>query len=139
MQGLRHGQRSAPFQKGPQVFALDELEGNEVQVLIFAAVKHPGNGLVVQTSGGAGLLVEPTNVLGIGRHFRRQDFQGHDPIQLRVPCAKDGRHASHPDGLDQLEVGQSTASEDAAEEPFLYGSTRNTARDDRGRTIGRFR
>jgi hypothetical protein len=63
VQRLADRQPSAVLQDGPQVVALDELEGDEVQPLVLAAEENAGDVLVIELGGAAGLLVEAADVL----------------------------------------------------------------------------
>ena len=106
-----HRDAAANLQDGPQVFALDKLEGDEVQPLIFAAKEHAGDVLVVQAGGTARFLVEAADAFRIGRHLGRQDFQSNTAIELLVLGANDGRHAADADLLHQFKMGQAFAAE----------------------------
>ncbi len=129
---------AAPFEDGAQVVALDELEGDEVQPLIFAAEEDAGDVLVIELGGAAGLLVEAADVLGVVGHLRRQDLQRHEAVELGVAGAEDRRHAAHADRLDQLEMGQPPAANAACR--FCLGVCESggvLSGNDRGGVIGR--
>ena len=81
-----------------------------MQPLVLAAEEDAGDVLVVELGGGAGLLVEAADVLGVAGHLRRQDLQGDDAVELRVAGPQHGGHAADADRLDQLEVGESPAA-----------------------------
>ena len=69
--GLADGQPAPPLEQDAQVIALDELEGDEVEALVLAAVEDAGDVLVVELGGAAGLLVEAADVFGVDRHLGR--------------------------------------------------------------------
>ena len=102
-------ERAAPVDQLPQVVALDELEGDEVQPLVFAAEEDAGDVLVVELRRGAGFLLEAVDALGIACHLRRQDLQRDDAVEFEVARFQHGGHAARADGFDQLEVAEPAA------------------------------
>src|SRR5262249_43831207 len=99
VQRFRHGQSAAALDQRPQVLALDELAGYEVQPLILAAIEDTGGVLVVELGGAARLLVETADVFGIDGHLGRQDLQGHRAVELRIAGPNYRRHSADPDRL----------------------------------------
>src|SRR5262249_58956188 len=67
-----------------------------------------------ELGGGAGLLVETADVLGVGGHLRGEDLQRDGAVELAVAGAEDRRHAADADRLDQFEVGEAAAAQAAA-------------------------
>ncbi len=102
-----------------------------MKALIFPAKEDAGDVLVIELGGGPRFLVKAQDVFRIGRHFRRQDFQGYGAVELRIARPNDGRHTTHADWLDQLEMGQAAA-------PHIIGKTifRAGAAYNRGSIVG---
>ena len=75
-----------------------------MKALVFPAKEDAGDVLVIELGGGPRFLVKAQDVFRIVRHFRRQDFQGHRAVQLRIARPNDGRHTADADRLDQLEM-----------------------------------
>ena len=97
---------------------------------------------MIELGGRARFLVKALDVLGIGRHFRRQDFQGDEAVELRVAGAEHGRHAADADGLEQLKMGQRPPT-DAADRRLRARKADETLcgrrlGDDRRRVVGVF-
>ena len=75
-----------------------------MKALVFPAKEDAGDVLVIELGGGPRFLVKAQDVFRIGRHFRRQDFQGHSAVELSIARPNDGCHTADADRLDQLEV-----------------------------------
>ena len=119
-----------------EVFPFDELEGDEVEAAVLAAEISPGDILVVELGGGAGLFLEAANVLGVGGHLRGEDFQGDDPPKVEVAGLDDGGHSTGACLLDQLELPKAHAFEGVfAEDGLGIDEPLPRARDDGGRIL----
>ena len=110
--GTQHYE-NAPLQQHAKVFAFDKLKGDEVEGLVFTAVEHAGNVFVVELGGGPCFLVEAANGFRIGGCFERQNLQGNQAVQLRIPRSNDGGHAADADRIEELEMRQVPAAEHA--------------------------
>src|SRR5260221_291197 len=84
----------------------EELEGDEVQPLVFAAEVDARDVLVVELGGGTGLVLEADDVFGIGRHLRRQHLQGDDAAELQIGGANHRGHAACAERFNQFEVAK---------------------------------
>src|SRR2546430_11683820 len=94
VQRLADRQPATAFEDGAQVVALDELEGDEVEVLVLAVVEDAGDVLVLELGGGARFLMKPANVLGISRHLWRLRLESDAAIEFEVTSLDDRRHAT---------------------------------------------
>jgi hypothetical protein len=134
--GLGNRQMASAFEERAQVIAFDELEGDEMQTLVFSAIKDPSDILVIEFGSAARLLMEPKDVFLIGGHLGRQDLERDQTIELRIARPQNGGHATHANRFDQLKVSQATTGNTGG---VLDGDRRRDAfaGDDRGRVIGR--
>ncbi len=89
-----------------------------MQALVFAAEVDARDVLVVELGGCAGLTLEAGDVLGVGRHLRRQDFQGDNATQLQIGGANDRGHAARSKRFNQFKMAQLPALQTIARETW---------------------
>ncbi len=97
---LGDGQPAALFQVNAQVDTLDKLKGDKVQALVLAAVKDPRDVFMIQPRGRSCFLVKALDVLVILGHFRRQNLESDEAVELRIASTQHRRHATDADGLE---------------------------------------
>ena len=101
LQGLLRLQRSAP-ELVLERLAVHELHGDIGPVLVLADLVDGADVRVVQGRGGLGLDEETLFEVGRVHEVRRQELQGHRPLELEVLGLVDDPHAAVAELLDDL-------------------------------------
>ncbi len=78
---------------------LDVVDGNDIRV--------------AERRQGAGLAIESSHDVGVGRLLRQQDLDGHIPFQAKVTSPEDGREAAGSDAcVDPIAAHEGVAQPD---------------------------
>ncbi len=72
----------------------------------FAEIMHPDDVRMAESSQGAGFTGEPFGERGIAAPLRRQNFDGHEAVELELPRLVDGAHAALTEQRKDFQLGE---------------------------------
>jgi len=85
-----------------EVFALDELHGDELHTIGFTEVEDADDVFLSDFPGKDEFLLEALKNLFVDREFRADDFQGDQTVEFEVPSFVHGAHAAFSEHLDNF-------------------------------------
>lgn len=103
LQRAWHGEAPAA-QPVAQLFAANELHGNEGDALRFAHLMDHGNVRVLEGGGGLGFLDEAAPPLGVSHQIRRKNLEGNLAVEVQVDRAINDPHSAPANLLEDFVV-----------------------------------
>jgi hypothetical protein len=131
---LLNRQGTSAFDEGAKIIPFHILKRDEVEILVLTAIEDTSDIIVIEASRRPSLVLKAKAMLLVLGHLGGEDLDGDTPIQNRVSGEHDGGHATHPEGMFQLEMGQPHAGQ-VGDKFRPFGILRSRFAGDYGRSV----